>query len=161
MKRFQFNLQKVLDLRAYREQDAEIELGRAISRLTGLRDRLKALAEERSQTAAGRFTRSNSAEDMLAYDRYITRLDSQKERLLEEAAAAEFAVSEKRETYLAASRDRKVLDKLREKRLEEYRKLALREEVKLTDDAASGQFMKKAAEKEPSSSGGLQGVAGL
>ncbi|MDR2786358.1 MAG: flagellar export protein FliJ [Treponema sp.] len=156
MKRFHFNLQKALDLRAYRERDAEIELGRAVSRFTELTNRLRTLAEERFRAAAGRFSRSNSAEDMLAYERYITRLDTQKEELLEQTAAAELAVSEKREAYLAASRERKVLDKLREKRFEEYRKLALREEAKLTDDAASGQFKKKAAEKEPSSPGGLR-----
>jgi flagellar FliJ protein len=138
MKRFHFNLQKALNLRAYREQNAEIELGRAINRLTELTNRLKALAEERSRAAADRFARSNSAEDMRAYERYITRLDNQKEELLEEAAAAELAVSEKREAWLAASRDRKILDKLREKRLGEYRKLALREEVKLADDTSSG-----------------------
>ncbi|MDR0709689.1 MAG: flagellar export protein FliJ [Spirochaetaceae bacterium] len=143
MKRFHFNLQKALDLRAYREQDAEIELGRAMSRLTELTNRLKALAEERSRAAADRFARSNSAEDMRAYERYITRLDNQKEELLEEAAAAELAVNEKREAWLAASRDRKVLDKLREKRFGEYRKLALREEIKLIDDAASGRFREK------------------
>ena len=152
MKRFRFNLQKALDLRAYREQDAEIELGRAISRFTELTNRLKVLAEERFRAAADRFARSNSAEDMLAYERYITRLDSQKEELLKEAAAAELTVNEKREAYLAASKDRKVLDKLREKRFGEYRKLALREEVKLTDDAASGHF----AEEELPSSGGLR-----
>jgi flagellar FliJ protein len=135
MKRFHFNLQKVLDLRAYREQDAEIELGRAISRLTELENRLKALAEGRSQAAAGRFVQSNSAEDIRAYERYITRLDVQKEELLKEAARAELAVNEKREAYLAASRERKVLDKLREKRQHEYRKLSFREEVKVVDDA--------------------------
>ncbi|MDR1411971.1 MAG: flagellar export protein FliJ [Spirochaetaceae bacterium] len=139
MKRFRFNLQKILDLRAGREQDAKIELGRAVGRLAELTGRLKALAEDRSRAAAGRFARSNSAEDMRAYELYITRLDSQKEELLEEAAAAELAVNEKREAYLAASRDRKILDKLREKRFGEYRKLALREEVKLTDDAASSR----------------------
>jgi flagellar FliJ protein len=153
MKRFHFNLQKALDLRAYREQDAEIELGRAISRLTELTNRLKALAEERFRAAADRFAPSNSVEDMLAWERYITRLDNQKEQLLEDAAAAELTVNEKREIYLAASRDRKVLDKLREKRFAEYRKLALREEVKLTDDAASGRFMEKAAAEAVSPSG--------
>jgi flagellar FliJ protein len=135
MKRFHFNLQKALDLRAYREQEAEIELGRAISHLTELENRVKALAEERFRAAADRFAQSNSAEDIRAYERYITRLDVQKEELLKEAAKAELTVSEKREAYLAASRDRKVLDKLREKRHGEYRKLSLREEVKSSDDA--------------------------
>jgi flagellar FliJ protein len=143
MKRFHFNLQKALDLRSYREQNAEIELGRAVSRLTELTNRLKALAEERSRAGADRFAKSNSAEDMLAYERYITRLDKQKEDLLEEAAAAELAVNEKRETWLAASRDRKILGKFREKRLGEYRKLTLREEVKIIDDTASARFRGK------------------
>jgi flagellar FliJ protein len=135
MKRFHFGLQKALDLRAYREREAEIELGRAIGRLTELENRVKSLAEERFRAATDRFAQANSAEDMRAYERYITRLDSQKEALLKEAAKAEIAVSEKREAYFAASRDRKVLDKLREKRYGEYRKLSLREEVRTGDDS--------------------------
>jgi flagellar FliJ protein len=151
MKRFHFTLQKVLDMRAYREQDAQIEFGRAVSHLTELKNRLKTLAEERFRAAADRFAPFNSVENMLACERYITRLDNQKEQLLEDAAAAELTVNEKREIYLAASRDRKVLDKLREKRFGEYRKLALIEEVKLADDAAQGRFMEKAAEDAASS----------
>jgi flagellar FliJ protein len=136
MKRFRFNLQKVLDLRSYRERDAEVELGRAVTRLMEITSRLKALAEERFRAAAGRFAPSNSVEDMRSYELYLARLDVQKEALLEEAAAAELAVNEKREAYLAASRDRKIIDKLKEKRFGEYRKLSLREEVKAADDAS-------------------------
>jgi flagellar FliJ protein len=145
MKRFHFTLQKALDLRAYRERDAEIELGRAVKHLTELTDRLKTLAGERSRAAAGRFAPANSAGDMIAWERYITRLDAQKEELLKEAAAAELTVNEKRGAYLEASRNRKVLDKLRDRRFGEYRALARSEEVKTADDAAAALFMERDA----------------
>jgi flagellar FliJ protein len=135
---FRFSLEKVLELRKYREQEAEIELGRAIGILTEIEQRLTANAEHRSGAAAERFSPKNDALTMLSYENYIRRLDQQREQLLEAAAQAELVVEEKRNLFLAASRERKVLDKLREKREKEYRKKMFAEETKILDDISGG-----------------------
>ncbi|MDR1655891.1 MAG: flagellar export protein FliJ, partial [Treponema sp.] len=135
MRRFHFNLEKVLKFRKYRERETEIELGKAIAALTVIQNSLKENAANRHQAAGERFAQAD-IRDIQYYDLYVQRLESEKEKLLREAAQAAIVIEEKRAVYLEASRDRKVLDKLREKREKEYRKTMLAEETKELDDIA-------------------------
>jgi flagellar FliJ protein len=139
MKRFHFSLEKVLELRAYREQEAEIELGRAIGVLSQIESRIRTVAEDRYRAAAERFLPDNDALKILNYENYILRLDQERDKLLEDAARAELVVEEKRNLFLDASRERKVLDKLKEKREKEYRKKMFAEETKILDDISGGK----------------------
>jgi flagellar FliJ protein len=145
MKHFHFSLEKVLELRKYREQETEIDLGRAIGVLSDIENNIKAVALERHKAAGERFSRENSTVEILNYDNYILRLDQKKDRLLEDAAKAEQIVEEKREIYLEASRDRKVIDKLKEKRKKEHRKEMFAEEIRETDDISGGARAREAA----------------
>ncbi|MDR2184914.1 MAG: flagellar export protein FliJ [Treponema sp.] len=141
MKRFRFSLEKVLELRAYREREAEIELGRTIGILTEIEKRIFGLAQERIKAAGERF--SQGPGQIQNYERYILRLDKTRDRLLEDAARAELKVAEAREAYLAASRERKAVDKIRERREQEYRKQMLTEETKILDDISGGSSARK------------------
>ena len=134
MKPFAFGLEKVLNLRKHYEDEAKIELGRAIGVLADLESRLFAVGRERARAAAEQFVPGNSAALMQQYMFYLLRLDNTKEQLLQEAALAEMKVEEARESFLEASRERKVLDKLKDKRQKEYRKMKLTEEIKALDD---------------------------
>ncbi|MCL2479323.1 MAG: flagellar export protein FliJ [Treponema sp.] len=136
MKRFSFNLEKVLSLRKFREQETEIELGKAIGVLSEIERNIRTVAEERMRTG-DQF--SGNGAIIRAYMMYTARLDLEKERLLVEAAKAELMVEAARTHYLEASRERKVLDKLKEKRESEYRKVILAEETKALDDQAAGK----------------------
>ncbi|MDR0732128.1 MAG: flagellar export protein FliJ [Treponema sp.] len=140
MRRFRFSLEKILELRKYREQETEIALGRAVGELSAVENRLKELAllsrrawdEYRNPRAAG--AAGNLADYYRSCDLYIRRLDQTKEELLQEAARAQARVQEAREAFLEASRERKVLDKLREKQAGEYRKTVFTAEIKTLDD---------------------------
>ena len=134
MKPFVFELEKLLDLRKYYEDEAKIELGRAVGVLTELEGRITALAAERVRAAAAQFMPGNSAIQIQQYMYYLVRLDNTKDHLLKEAAMAAMKVEEAREAFLEASRERKVLDNLKEKKQKEYHKLKLNEETKILDD---------------------------
>ncbi|MCL2318627.1 MAG: flagellar export protein FliJ [Treponema sp.] len=134
MKPFAFNMEKILKLRKYREDETKIELGRAIGVLAELEGKLRSLGNERARAAAAQFSPANSAAQMQQYMFYILRLDTTKEQLLKETALAEMKVEEARVLFIEASRERKVLDKLKEKRQKEYRKELLAEETKTLDD---------------------------
>ena len=142
MRPFIFSLEKVLNLREFRENEAKIELGRATGVLAELESRILALGQERARAAAAQFSPENSAAMIQQYMFYLLRLDNTKEQLLKEAALAELKVEEARDLFLEASRERKVLDKLREKRQREYRKETLAEETKNLDDiSAAGRIV--------------------
>ena len=144
MKRFKFNLEKVLELRQYREEEAKNELGRAISILTAIENDIKQNALVHSQAVRQRFTGLTDADtgggpaiaaaSMLAWDAYILRLEQEAERLMEEAAKAEMVVEEKRNLYLEASRELKVMEKLKDKQEKEYRKEYFAAETRELDD---------------------------
>jgi flagellar FliJ protein len=144
VKRFSFNLEKVLELRQYHEQEAKNELGRAISILTAIENNIKQNALIHSQAVQQRFTglgdsdigiaADTAAASMLAWNTYILRLEQEAERLMEEAARAEMVVEEKRNLYLEASRELKVMEKLKEKRENEYRKEFFAAETRELDD---------------------------
>jgi len=144
VKRFKFNLEKVLELRQYREEEAKNELGRAISILTAIENDIKQNALVHSQAVRQRFTGLTDADtgggpaiaaaSMLAWDAYILRLEQEAERLMEEAAKAEMVVEEKRNLYLEASRELKVMEKLKEKQEKEYRKEYFAAETRELDD---------------------------
>ena len=134
MKPFTFSMEKILKLRKYREDEAKIELGRAIGILAELEARIFALAKERARAAAAQFSPGNSAALIQQYMFYLLRLDTTKEQLLKEAALAEMKVEEARALFIEASRERKVLDKLKEKRQKEYKKEVLAEETRELDD---------------------------
>ena len=131
MKKFSFELEKVLSLRKFREQETKIELGKAIGALSEVEGKIKSVAEERFR-AGGMFSGNGAV--IRSYMMYITRLDLQKENLLVQAAQAEIKVEQARSGYMEASRDRKVLDKLKEKREGEYHKMVLAEETRSLDD---------------------------
>jgi flagellar FliJ protein len=138
VKRFGFSLEKVLRLRKYREQEAEMELGRAMGTLVAIENNIKETARQRHGAASERFSLDHNVMEIKSYDNYIARLDRETERLLEEAAKAELFVEKKRQAYLEASRERKVLDKLKEKREKEYGRKMLNEETKNLDDISGG-----------------------
>jgi len=143
MRPFVFNLEKVLGLRKFREEETKIELGKAIGILAELENRIYALARERTRAAAEQFSPGNNGAQIQQYMFYILRLDNTREQLLKEAAMAELKVEEARNVFIEASRERKVLDKLKEKRQKEYRKEMFAQETKTLDDisgSASARF---------------------
>ncbi|MDR1576240.1 MAG: flagellar export protein FliJ [Treponema sp.] len=131
MKRFSFNLQKTLELRRYREQEAKAALGRAVGVLTAIENRIQETAVTRHTAARQRFADPAA---MPAWDHYIIRLDQETERLTQEAARAALAVEEQRAQYLAASGELKVMEKLKEKREKEYRTAMFAAETAEADD---------------------------
>jgi flagellar FliJ protein len=138
MKPFVFPLQKILNLRTHSEDEAKIELGRAITALSEIESQILTVAQERVAAASAQFDSQNSSATMKQYMFYILRLDNLKEQLLKEAAAAELQVEQARQAFLEASRERKVLDKLKEKQQKAYRKETLAQEAKALDDVRFG-----------------------
>ncbi|MDR1863902.1 MAG: flagellar export protein FliJ [Treponema sp.] len=148
MRRFDFKLEKILRLRKYEEEEAKIELGRALGSLAAAETQLRSLGEERFRAAQAQFSPSNGAAGIRQYMFYLLRLDNRKEELLKEAALAGQKVEEAREVFNEAFQNRRRLDKLKEKREREYKDAAEAEENKAIDDIA-GNLRRKASLEEP------------
>lgn len=139
MKRFSFSLQKLLDLREFREKEAELELGKAISTRDAIQLELDAVASSRVRYSYERQT-TKDIMGLVAIENFIVRLDAKKEELLESLARAELVVESKRSAYMDATRDRQVISKLLEKKHAAWRKESLAQEAAVLDDISNSRF---------------------
>jgi len=136
MKKFSFSLQKVMQLRKFREDECKIALGQAISVLNEIENKIKQTALKHYDASSSRFA---DPSQMALWDIYINRLELEAQKLTEQAAQAEIVVEEKRAEYLEASKDLKAIEKLKEKREKEYRKEVFAYEMSEVDDLTSSR----------------------
>jgi len=150
MKKFDFKLQKLLDLREAREQELKNELAALVSQQNVERMKQQELNNSidyysgniRSKMAAGTVT----VEETMMYGKFVDlsrRAISFADRKIEEM---EPAVNEARIHLVNASREKKVVEKLKEKKLEEYNYELNREINKENDDMNQKIYMHRLLE---------------
>lgn len=137
MKRFSFNLQKLLQLREFEEKNAKTALAAAVSEAERIKNELKSIAVERVRVNK---TRNENVDTLflITLEHYVNRLDVRKEELLENLAEAELLIEQRRAVFAAAMQKRSVLDKLKEKQYAAWRK----ENAKVEESALEDAFRK-------------------
>ena len=136
MRRFRFNLEKLLEVRAFHERKAELVLAEKAGRCAVLEAKLKEIAQSRFRTTREMFARGRDIEDYRASELYVMRLDRERDRLLEELTRAELEREAARKVYVEKRKARESIDKLKERRQAVVLRLAQREEIKALDDLA-------------------------
>ncbi len=145
MRRFHFRLERLLEIRSYRERQWLARL----ATVSGLCSRLMRRITETGEAARGAFyidsRRGNELDlSMLTYkEHYINRLGQEQRKLEEELEEKMKQRSEVQHRYQEVSRDKKVLEKLKSKREADYYSQAKLEEFKEVDDLNSSQFVRK------------------
>jgi len=119
MKKFKFNLENVLQIKKYNEEECKLALGLAISILNEIEIKIKETAIKRHHAESEKL---KDPAQMTNWNNYIVRLEHETEMLMEEAAKAEIAVEEKRTLYMEAFKELKAMEKIKEKREKEYKK---------------------------------------
>lgn len=134
MKRFSFNLQKLLQLREFEEKNAKTALAAAVSEAERIKNELKSVALERVRVNK---TRNENVDTLflITLEHYVNRLDVRKEELLENLAEAELLIEQRRAVFAAAMQKRSVLDKLKEKQYLSWRKENAKAEESALEDA--------------------------
>lgn len=134
MKRFSFNLQKLLELREFEEKNAKTALAAALSEAERIKNELRSIAAERVRVNK---TRNENVDTLflITLEHYVNRLDVRKEELLEDLAAAELVIEQRRSVLAAAMQKRSVLDKLKEKQYLSWRKENAKAEESALEDA--------------------------
>ncbi len=151
MRRFHFRLQRLLELRAYRERQWEARL----AEITGTCMKLSRRIEQTRVDARAGFSldyRQGARLDLellSARERYLARLDHERRALQQELTQRLQDREEVRAGYLEASRERKVLDKLRERREAEYYSEQRMEEHRVLDDINNGQAARGRVRERP------------
>jgi flagellar FliJ protein len=135
MKRFNFRLQRVLDIRERFRDEMRQELVQKNFERDQEQRTLEDLDHEflRSKVADGG---TYSAGELVLVGAYSLRLKEAIEEQRLRVAAAEKAAEEARERYIEASKEAQALEKLKEKRHQEYVEETLKEEGNQLDEFA-------------------------
>jgi len=136
MRRFQFRLERFLELRRWKEREWELKLARALGECLLLEQRIRQIGEEIGASRLAEYTegRRVDVEAMARRELYVQRLAVERERAQVTLEEKRRELEKVRARYLEASKDRKVLDKLKERRSEEYYDRQLDEEYRTADD---------------------------
>jgi len=146
--RFQFSLQKLLELRERLEQQAAAELGHLQSREAEARRKLAAQKQHRQQQLVQWRERNHGELDigeLEAYQRWLEVLDQGIFR--QQAVVDQLQISVRRQTdeFLAARRKREILEKMREKEYAKWHEEVLGKEQRELDDVAATRFVRQEA----------------
>lgn len=133
MKKFSFDLQKVLEYRNFEKQQAEGELAKALAVETEINENLKQIAQQYTAVKA-QMKGSKDFDDIISQSKYNNLLDYQKEELLKQLAEAKIVIEQKREVLRECMKKTTALEKLRDKQLEDWKAAVDYEEAELLDD---------------------------
>lgn len=149
MRRFSFQLEKVLELRRYHEQEWELKLAEVTGRVLEVENELAEWAQRRHLSAGAPVHAGQvDLEYLRSREDYVTLIDDRVRRLQSRLVGLEAERDQIREGYLEASSARKALTKLRERRSDEYYKDANREEDRNLDEIAGSMHARRRSESE-------------
>ena len=138
MKRFRFNLEKLLELRKYDEHNWEIKLGQIVSKCTAMEHKIRDIKSDKSKAFLKYNLVSSGIEMLKISEVYLQRLNfeiNMSEIKLEES------ISEKQKIqniFIEVSNKRKILDKLKDREEDAYYKDQAAADVKEIDDISIG-----------------------
>jgi len=136
MRRFQFRLERLLDLRRWKEREWELALAKILGECLLLENRITEIGEEIGASRLAVFTDGArvDVEAMSRRELFVQRLAAERDRARVALVEKRRELEKVRARYVEASKDRKVLDKFKDRRAEEYYDRQQDEEFKAVDD---------------------------
>lgn len=135
MKKFSFELEKVLEYRNFEKQEAEAELAKALAEEARIKENLEMIAQQ-FVVSNQSVNSTSSFDDIIAQSRYKNLLNYQKEELLKELAQANIITEEKRSILQECMKKTIALEKMKERKKEEWKDAADYEEAEAIDETA-------------------------
>lgn len=136
MSKFKFELQNVLEIRNFEQQQAESELAKCIAVETEINKNLEVIA---MQYAALKQQMKGSLDfsDMMSQSQYSKLLDYQKEQLLNQLAQAKIETEEKRKILTECMKKTSALEKMKELQYEDFKLETKRKENRRIEELSS------------------------
>lgn len=148
MQKFQFNLEKVLELRLYHEREAEIKLGQITGRCNALHRSIEETRRKKKDVFRKRSLRGGDLSSFLWVEQFSQRMDKEIEELRFELEKAEKERLQAQEEFLELSKKRKILDKLKDREKQKYYREQKKVEQKNLDEVSSAMHIRGMEEKE-------------
>ena len=128
MKKFKFELEKILEFRDFEKQQAEGELAKALTVETEIQNNLNRIAQQFA--ALDNYMKGSlDFNDMVSMSKNKALLNYQKEELLKQLAEAKIVSEQKREILKECMKKTTALEKMKEMQYAQYK-----EELKRTEN---------------------------
>ncbi len=139
MKKFVFELEKLLNLRKYEQDQAQIELGKAVQAEAKIQEGLDDLAKQYVATKKMSAGQSDFG-DMARTQQFYSFIKIQQEKLMSDMAQAKIVTEEKRAAFNAAMQKHESIKKLKERQYEAFRSEQKKLEAKALDDIVTSKY---------------------
>ena len=138
MKKFVFELEEILNIRRFQQQQAEAELGKALAEEKKVQDRLDDLAA-RQVYVKNEMKGSVNFTDIANANQFYSYVRNQSESLLKELAELKLVSEQKREELKKAMQKTDSLEKLKEQQKDEYVADQKKKEMHEIDDIVTSR----------------------
>lgn len=142
MKKFSYELQEVLDFRKFEQEQAEVELGKALAVENEINNNIQSLAQKFIAAKNG-VKNSKDFEDIMAFNNYSKLFEIRKEELLNQLAKAKLVSDEKRAILTECMKKTTALEKLKEQKQLEYKQQVAKKEKSFIDELGSQGFFRE------------------
>ncbi|MCR5766418.1 MAG: hypothetical protein K6G09_10655 [Treponema sp.] len=142
MKKFVFELQKVLEFRDFEKKQAEGELAKALAVEIEIQNNLKTIAQQ--MINLDRYMKGSvDFSDVISMSQNKSLLNYQKEELLKQLAQAQLVTQEKREILTECMKKSTALEKMKEIQLSQYKEEQKLIEKKRIEQLANNKINEK------------------
>lgn len=152
MRRFQFRLQKLLDIRGYKEKQVKNEMAGARRRRNLLVEKkekfLKEAQKSRKKMRVEENQKKLTIERFNQYQRYFKRLRVNVKTQDKLISLADEEINLINSRLVQARKDKRVLERLKENKLKEYLYELQKEDQDFFDEVGNNSFIKKKIEEE-------------
>ena len=139
MKKFVFELEQLLNLRKYEQDQAQIELGKAVQVERQIQDGLDTLAQQ--YVATKKLTSGQTDFAAIAKtQQFYQFIKQQQEKLMNDMAKAKLVTEEKRALFNAAMQKHESLKKLKERQFAIFKEEQKKAEAKALDDIVTSKY---------------------
>lgn len=141
MKKFQYELQSVLEFREFEQEQAEIELGKALAVEQEINNQLELIAIK-LVNAKKQVEQSSDFNDIISFSNFSNLMDIKKDELLNQLTQAKIVTEEKRAILTECMKKTNALNKLKEQQLSEYKQTLLKKEKNFIDELGTQGFFR-------------------
>lgn len=120
MKKFEFELEEILNIRRFEQQQAEVELGKALAEEKKIQDKIDNLAMQQV-TVKQQMKGCTNFSDIINANQFYALVKKQTDFLLNQMAELKLVSEQKRAVLRNAMQKTDSLEKLKEQQLEEYK----------------------------------------
>ncbi len=141
MAKFKYDLQEILEYRNFQKDEAQAELGKALSVENEIQENLNQIAKQYLQTKRN-MKDSVNIEDIFSESKFNNLLNYQKEELLKQLSSAKLVTEEKRKKLQEIIQKTTALEKLKENQYDQFVKNEEYLEAEEFDDLATLKYKK-------------------